>query len=641
MKKEVKKKIVKFTDLEAWQEAHRLVLTIYELTKKFPREEIFGLSNQMRRAGVSITSNIAEGFGRNSLKEKIKFYSMAQGSLTELQNQLLIAKDVGYISKQKFEEIIAQTVKIHKIINGLIKKSKSFLSTSSQPPSSYFLLPNSKGIITSYVLVFGVIFLIMLAGLLGFILTQLKISKQKIAWHEAFNIAEAGLEYYKWCLNNNVQNCSTTKSYYDTSGKEIGKFEIQFESNQSCGKLISQKIVSVGYTSDFPNLKRKISTFYAKESVAKYSYILNSNVWVGSDHVINGPYHSNGGIRFDGTNYSTVSSAQSSWVCTASFGCGPQGVGYGIGLCPPECQIINFQCVCPGVFSTTKNSNRDLFLYPVPQFDFAGITVDLAQVKKTTKDNGMGLYFGPSGAFGYHVVVNGEYINVKKVTQVRIIDDLCTVVNDKVICQGDPCSSECSKCQSGRCIVEEPVIQSETGLGNFQIPSDCGTIFFEDNLWIGNENQTSTIKGKITIVSANLTGTSQKTNVWLQGSIEYASSSQVDGLTIISQNNLLIGLYSPNIMSIKGIFVAQNGFFGRNYYPCSKYSPYCIRDKLTITGSIVSSGRVGTQWTNQGGQVISGYLNRETYVDPNLLYNPPIFTPFLSSEFKIVKWEEL
>lgn len=498
-----------------------------------------------------------------------------------------------------------------------------------------------KGFTTSYVLVFGMIFLIMLAGLLGFILTQLKISKQKIAWHEALNIAEAGLEYYKWCINNNIENCSTTKTYYDLSGKAIGKFEIQFESNQNCGKLISQKIVSTGYTFDFPNIKRKIATFYGRESVAKYSYILNSNVWVDSDHVIKGPFHSNGGIRFDGTNYSTVSSAQSSWVCTSSFGCGPQGVGYGLGLCPPECQIINQKCICPGVFSTTQNSNRDLFLYPTSQFDFAGISVDLAQVKKITKDDGLGLYFGPSGAYGYHIFINGDYLIVKRVTQVRMIDDLCTIVNDKIICQGDPCTSECTRCQSGKCIVEEPVIKSEIDLGTFQIPSDCGAIFFEDNLWVGSENQTSSIRGKITIVSANLTGTPQKTNIWLQGSIEYENSSQFDGLTIISQNNLLIGLYSPNVMNLKGIFVAQNGFFGRNYYPCSKYSPYCKRDFLSITGSIVSSGRVGTKWTGSGGQFVSGYQNRETYVDSNLLYNPPIFTPFLSFEFKIVKWEEL
>jgi len=498
-----------------------------------------------------------------------------------------------------------------------------------------------KGITTTYVLVFGVIFLIILTGLLSFILFQLRTAKQRIAWHQVLNIAEAGLEYYKWCLNNEIENCSTTKNYSDISGKEIGKFEIQFESKKSCGKLISQKIISTGYTFDFPNLKRKISTLYGKESVAKYAYVLNSNVWIGSDHVIKGPYHSNGGIRFDGTNYSSVSSAQSTWVCTTSFGCGPQGVGYGFGLCPPECQIINQQCTCPGVFSTTQNSNRDLFSFPIPPFDFDSITVDLAQIKKITKDEGLGLYFGPSGAYGYHISINQDRINVKRVTEIRMIDDLCTIVNDKIICQGDDCSSECSKCQSRKCIVEEPVIKSEVDLGTFTIPSDCGAIFFEDNLWIGNENQTSTIEGKITIASANLTGTGQRTNVWIQGSIEYASSSEVDGLTVISQNNLLIGLYSSNVLNLKGIFIAQNGFFGRNHYPCNKYSPHCLRNSLTITGSIVSSGRVRTQWVNPGGHISSGYLNRETSVDKNLLYAPPVFTPFLSSEFKIIKWEEL
>ena len=86
------KKIKSFTDLNAWKEGHKLVLMIYETTKKFPKEEIFGLTIQLRRCSVSITSNLAEGFSRQSYKEKSYFYSMALGSVTELQNQILKTK---------------------------------------------------------------------------------------------------------------------------------------------------------------------------------------------------------------------------------------------------------------------------------------------------------------------------------------------------------------------------------------------------------------------------------------------------------------------------------------------------------------------------------------------------------------------
>ena len=87
-------KIRRFTDLNAWKEGHKLVLMIYNFTKNFPKEEIFGLVSQMRRCSVSITSNIAEGFSRQSYKEKAQFYAISLGSVTELQNQLLIAKDI-------------------------------------------------------------------------------------------------------------------------------------------------------------------------------------------------------------------------------------------------------------------------------------------------------------------------------------------------------------------------------------------------------------------------------------------------------------------------------------------------------------------------------------------------------------------
>jgi len=117
-------KIKTFTDLNSWKEGHKLVLMIYKTVKIFPREELFGLTDQMKRAAVSITSNIAEGFSRQSYKEKAQFYAMSQGSVTEIQNQLIIARDVGYIDSNRFKEVADQTVVVHKLISGLIKKSR-------------------------------------------------------------------------------------------------------------------------------------------------------------------------------------------------------------------------------------------------------------------------------------------------------------------------------------------------------------------------------------------------------------------------------------------------------------------------------------------------------------------------------------
>jgi len=114
-------KIKSFTELDAWREGHKLVLEIYKATQKFPQKETFSLIDQMRRAVVSITSNVAEGFSRRGTKEKVRFYSMSQGSLTELQNQLLISKDIGYLQNKEFRQLADKTVIIHKLLTGLIK----------------------------------------------------------------------------------------------------------------------------------------------------------------------------------------------------------------------------------------------------------------------------------------------------------------------------------------------------------------------------------------------------------------------------------------------------------------------------------------------------------------------------------------
>lgn len=119
-------KIKDFTDLNTWKSSHDLVLSVYTISKKFPDSEKFGLTSQIQRAAVSITSNIAEGFGRGSYKEKNQFYYLAHGSLTEVKNQLILSKDLGYTDKESFESVLEKIFLSQKLLQGLIRASKTF-----------------------------------------------------------------------------------------------------------------------------------------------------------------------------------------------------------------------------------------------------------------------------------------------------------------------------------------------------------------------------------------------------------------------------------------------------------------------------------------------------------------------------------
>lgn len=459
----------------------------------------------------------------------------------------------------------------------------------------------NKGFITTYVLVFGAAFLILLAGLLGFILLQLRQSNQKVAWNESLYVAEAGINYYQWCLNNGVEdNCSVEKEVLDSVGNVMGTFSLLIDEGISCGEVITRTIESSGHSYKFPDVKRKVRVVYGRESVAKYAYLLNDDVWIGADHEIRGLYQSNGGIRMDGENQSIVASAKTEWICTSSFGCNP-----------PQ--------VKPGVFTSTSNGNPDLFSFPVPSFDFDGITIDLAKIKSLVWPFPRQYYWPPvtdinSQGKGYHLILkdNGTF-------EVWIITGL----------QGTwACHIPCDS--GDDYYYDYFTITSEYRFGEpISIDPECSLIFVEDNLWLEGE-----VKGMVTVAAANLISPSQEVDVVLPNSINYTTLDGSGGLAVVAERNILVGPQSPSQIELRGVFIAQKGYFGRNYYQNN------IRDKLEIRGSIISNGRVGTQWIS-GGQIVSGYRNRESYFDANLVYQPPYFVPYITPDFKIIDWEEI
>jgi four helix bundle protein len=114
-----------YRNLAVWQKAMTLVTNVYLLTKHFPKEEVYSLTNQIRRAAVSVPSNIAEGKARRSTKDFIRFTTIAGGSLAELETQLLISQNLTYVTHDKIESILRDTDEVGRMLSGLIAKMET------------------------------------------------------------------------------------------------------------------------------------------------------------------------------------------------------------------------------------------------------------------------------------------------------------------------------------------------------------------------------------------------------------------------------------------------------------------------------------------------------------------------------------
>jgi len=110
-----------FRTLKAWQKAYELTLDVYKLTKRFPKEEMYGLTSQLQRAAVSVPANIAEGYERNHRKEYLQFLFIAKGSLGETETHLLLAKDLGYLSITDYSSVDDKRKEAARLLKGLIK----------------------------------------------------------------------------------------------------------------------------------------------------------------------------------------------------------------------------------------------------------------------------------------------------------------------------------------------------------------------------------------------------------------------------------------------------------------------------------------------------------------------------------------
>lgn len=116
---------MEYIELEVWKEARALVNSVYRVSKTFPKDEMYGLTSQIRKCAISIPSNIAEGCGRRTSADTIQFLHIARGSLYELETQMYLATDQDYLTGEDFDLMLNQVIKCKKLINGFIKYYKS------------------------------------------------------------------------------------------------------------------------------------------------------------------------------------------------------------------------------------------------------------------------------------------------------------------------------------------------------------------------------------------------------------------------------------------------------------------------------------------------------------------------------------
>lgn len=494
----------------------------------------------------------------------------------------------------------------------------------------------SRGVTVMLVVAFMGIFLLILGTVTSYVFQAARYGRALYAREQALQSAEAGLEYYRWFLAHNPNNLTNgtgqpgpySYTVSDPEGTVAGTASISVAGNTSCGQIQSIDIGSVGRSAADPAYARTIAARYMRKSVAAYSYLLNANVWAGADRTIVGPYFNNAGIRMDGANNSDVLSPLSSWTCTSSYGCSPT------------------QNNAPGVVGSGAGSALWKWGADVSSIDFNLMQANLSALKTYATTAG-GLYFGPASGSanqrGYHLIFNSDgTVTVRRVTSAIGTQSYSRDTNDLVRYYGSYFSGWTESAP------EYSIIQSETPVGTYAIPSACGLIFVEDRAWIQG-----VVKGKVTVVVATpSTGVAATvpTSAYLSGNITYATNDGTSGLTVISEDSINIPLDSPDTMEIHGVFVAQGGVYGRNMYTAdswnypgytvpSAYNSYVMRSRLTTVGTVVSNLRTGTLWVS-GGNPISGYQDRIDAYDQLQATDPPPFTPSASTDYGFVLWRE-
>ncbi len=449
---------------------------------------------------------------------------------------------------------------------------------------------------------------LVLVSILGYAAQQLRLLRQTEHKELAFQIAEAGVNFYQWRLahfptdyaNGTGATCSPcgpyVRDYVDLdTGQVVGQYSLRITPPVVGSTVVT--IESTGYTTAQPNLRRVVTVRYGIPSLAKYSLLTNTDIWVGNTETVSGEMHANGGIRFDGTANAPIRSSKTTYTCQTYHGCSPAQTK-------------------SGIWGSAGSATQAFWDFPAPTIDFSSMTADLATMK--TNAQTAGIYLPPSSAQGYSVVFNSNAtISIYRVTSLR-----AHATGTDVNGASHPEDLD----YNARTQIDGDA--GVAGIQSFSMPTN-GLIYIEDRTWVEG-----TVAGRVLLAAARLPyNPATAPSILIPNSVVYTAKDGTVSLGLLAQKDILLTYFVPNTLEINAAMVAQNGSAQRYYFAGN------TKTSITTYGSLASFGVWTWSWVNSGGTIISGYASTTTTYDSNLLYAPPPSFPLSTSGYQQLSWE--
>jgi len=480
---------------------------------------------------------------------------------------------------------------------------------------------NRKGSILAYALIMMMVVSIILVSMLQYISSQIKLGSYRLEKEKAFQVAEAGIYYYRWYLAHNISGKTAAEidafwsagavgvmgpadfEFVDAEGGgAIGVYRLDVIAPSAGSTIITVK--STGWTYKEPDAKRTVQVRFRRPSWSEYMFLSDTFINFGDQADVYGKVHSNTGIRFDGLAHSLVTSSVASFNDPSHGG----GVEFGVhthgGAVDPNAPAYPWP-------DGTVPDRPDVFMggreFPVAPVNFSGLTTDLAAMKVKAQA-GTGKYFNADG--------EGRRIIFKNNTFDACIVDTFHHVNFSIskYLQNDG-SGTCNTCTgSGTgpsgCVKNYPIVDNEV-------------IFVENDAWVEG-----IVDGRrVSVVAANLLGTGDPANVYVGlSNLRYTSYSCSNIVGLIAQKDVTVVSGCPDDFVIDAAVLAQSGAVGITSNMSNKNS-------LTFNGAIVSY--LQPFFAHSGGFAVRFYN-----FDNDLLYCPPPYFP-TGTEYAIDQWEEL